>query len=66
MDNMNTGLVEMVMIKQVLMKLGEKCDEESVMLALKGMEDDKGMVKYEDVITKVLEGKNRLIQNTTV
>ncbi|XP_075255650.1 myosin light polypeptide 6-like isoform X2 [Convolutriloba macropyga] len=56
MDNANTGLVEFEMIKQVLMKLGEKCDEEAVMMVLKGMADDQGMIKYEDVITKVLEG----------
>ena len=56
MDNGNTGLVELDMIKTVLMKLGEKLDEETVMNVLKGMADDQGMIKYNDVINKVLEG----------
>ena len=56
MDNGGTGLVETAVIKQYLMKLGEKLDDESVSNVLKGMEDENGMIKYENVIVKVLEG----------
>ena len=55
-DRENNGMVSVAEIRNMLVTLGEQLSSEEIDILLEGMEDNNGMINYEEFVRNVMNG----------